>query len=101
MVTHILPAIAAARRPVKLRIYAINLSQRGFAALCKTVEACSTLTSLFFGYNPDTSLSDYEKLRSAVVASQSPIMELRIIDDKKTPTIDWTLSPAALKVRLS
>ena len=99
MVTHILPAIAAARRPVKLWIYAINLSLSGFAALCKTIETCSNLTSVFFGYNPDMSLSDYENLKSAVLASPSPLTELRIIDDKKTPKVDWRLSPAAIMVR--
>lgn len=98
LVGRLLPALQKSRRPVHMRVYAINLSHAGIQALCAAVQHCSSLTYVLLGWNPDATLEDYEDLKAAVAASPSPIKELRIVDDKKTPEIDVTMRQATLKV---
>ena len=87
-------------RKVRIEIWAINLSRRVFLTFCEDVKRLGNLIYIFFGYNPNMTVDDYHTLEAAVLASPSVITGLEIIDDKKSPKIEWEFTAEELKVRL-
>ena len=72
-----------------------------FLTFCEDVKRLGNLTYILFGWNPNMTVDDYHTLKAAVLASPSVITGLKILDDKKSPKIEWEFTAEELKVGMS